>query len=1227
MSERQGQLTEEQRMGIERTDLSMALTSGAGCGKTFVLARRYEKVLLDDGRPDAPSRVVAVTFTEKAALEMRQRVGTLLAERLAETDDPDRRRLLRQWINRLAEARISTIHGFCASVLRAWALTAGVDPAFGVLADEFARTRMLEDAATAAARQAFETDDERVLELLDAFDPDRVVEMVQTLLSERPRWSARDYSDSAATLERWEQNRQQMRMAAWEALDVDSIAEDADRLATVPCDDPSDKLWVYRQRLLTTVWDVCERRSASDDDWDVLSAKPGGIGSAKRWGSETIKEVRSDLKALAGRLLEMQVYEQPIGDADERAARCLAVLTEVAADADARYALAKRRAGLLDFEDLLLRTRDLLRDHREIRRAVAGDIRHMLIDEFQDTDALQRELLYLAVDCDGWNPEPGRLFFVGDAMQSIYRFRGAEVEVFEQARAGMAAGARTRLGRNFRTHAAGLDLVNHVMVNLSVPSYDPLSAHRTDQPESPAAEVLLAEVEADAKMDEVVQAASVALADRIAAMLRDDERLVRDGAGGWRAVRPGDIAILLPRLTYTAPYEQALDDAGVPFYVVAGGGLYRQQEVYDLLNALAAIEDPLDDVALLGFLRGGMIGLDDNALLHLATAVGPPYRPRLRDPAVADRLDNWSRDALHRAADILDELSADKDALSIDALIERVLDRTAFATSLLAQTQGVRKVGNLRRIVDLARLAGQSQGTLGQFTRFLAELTFEEVRAEQAAVEAEDDQVVRIMTVHKAKGLEFPVVALADLNYQPKGRYGSLHVRGPWGLTLKTGSGEDEPVSSQLARLGEDAADEAEEIRRLYVAMTRHEDYLLMVAGRQLEKDGRLGSRKSMLRRLDTALDLAGVDGDDLKLIGGATLRVRAIQPSAPAGRSRRSTMDELADACEGPADLADRLAKPLGTEPRRKDAPLIAQPAFNGIERVAVTALAALERCPAAFRWNYDLRVPIRELTALRQSAEAPEERDEEAPMPDRNEEALGSDREEFAPAPARDSLDPATAGTLFHRCMELLDLTSPQPPEILVRQAAGEMGLEIDPATLAAEYGAMVDRLRERPLWKELCNARQRLAELPFAARFGRLVVDGVIDLLYQGTDGSWCIVDYKSDRVGREQVASHAEGYELQMLVYAAAARRFLVDEGLTREPTDPSAMLYFLRPGAEHAFDAARLVPDVADARLADLADRLAEYRRKNDWPRHRGTSCGHCRFDVLCGPDNEAPNVS
>ncbi|NQU75403.1 MAG: UvrD-helicase domain-containing protein [Planctomycetes bacterium] len=1198
-------LSDAQRDGIERTDLSMAVTSGAGCGKTLVLTRRYVKALIDDGRPDATNRVVAVTFTDKAAIEMRQRIASLLTDRLATAGRAGEKAMLGEWVSRLSEARISTIHGFCASLLRANAVAAQIDPAFNVLADEFQRRRLQETACTDAVEAALECVEENLGALLDEFKYDQIISMLSVLLQERWRWSPDDYANSADILDRWRHRLDLMRQQAWQDWDKRSVLAEMKALADWPCAKADDKLAVHMSEQLTAINRIASATSTPEPEYFAnLNSRPGGIGSAKAWGSsETVKQVRHRLNALVEQVQQFGVYFQPLNDNDGYSAMCLQALTVLAHDAISRYATAKRRSGVLDFVDLQVEARNLLLNNDDVRRRTAAEINHLLIDEFQDTDSLQHQLLYLAVDCRGPDPTEGKVFFVGDAKQSIYRFRGAEVEVFNSARDAMGQRRRRNLDLSFRTHAAGLAVVNRIFSQLIGPAYEPLRANRTACPPAHSAEIILARCPDGANALDRLRATAKTMAGRIAEMIRDPQPRVWNAlAGRWRPVRAGDIAVLLPRLVNTSPYEEAFHEAAVNHYVVAGAGLFRQQELFDLLNALRAIDNPLDDVALMGFLRGDMVGLDDNALLHVARTTTPPYRDRLGDDQLADRLGSAAFHRLRWAADLLNTLLAEKDAVEIAELIEMLLSATGFTASLLGQHQGQRKCGNVHRALALARSADEAGASLREFIDFLTELTVREIRAEQAATDTEGGDVVRIMTIHKAKGLEFPVVFLADLNYTPRPRSGSLGVSGTWGLTLKVGSDGDEdqptPQSCVLAEAIEHRAEQAEDVRALYVAATRHCDYLAFVGAAEQGADGRFGQPGSTLRMLDDTLGIGqALSAGKIELDGSATILVNSVEPPRLRRETAQSLLEQLYDRCDSPDALADALAKPA-QPPSPEALPYLPAVRSYTIERLVPTTMAELEFCPARFHWHYELRVPLQ--VAL--------DSDPNAPLPG---EPAGQ------PAPAqRPSLAPAAAGTIFHRCMELLDFDNPQPAAALVRLAVAAQQDDMDPAPLTADLKQMLEKLRWHELWSMLTRAKRRLRELEFLTTIGRLEIQGVIDLLVQTDAGRWCIIDYKSDRIRPADVTDHAQRYHLQMLIYAAAAGRLLKKDAAP-SAEGIAATLYFLRPGLSYTFEAEALLPRVAERRLADLADQLAEYRRTNTWPQRADHACRTCPYATLC----------
>ncbi|MHC4982355.1 MAG: UvrD-helicase domain-containing protein [Planctomycetota bacterium] len=1181
---------------------NLALLSGAGCGKTLVLAHRFTELLLASGGAENPlSRFVALTFTDKAALEMQQRVRLFLAQRAEAGRGADRRRLL-GWLEELPAARISTIHSFCAGLLRAHAVEAGVDPNFAVCADQIVISALMDDAADEAVLAAVEADRQDALGLLARVPYEQLVGLVRQLVARRTQWRAEDYADPAATLERWRGAVAEASGRARESLASDGEARRRlAELASRRCSDADDKLLAVRDKLLKIMERLLSKPEAFNAEAfeELRQAKLGNVGRDKAWsGKGAAKAVRDELRELLETFAKYAGFAEEIGEPDEAASRALATITDLARQAEAIYAQAKRARGILDFEDLLARAHELLSGRPAVRRRLAEQIDQLLIDECQDTNAFQVELLNMLVRHDeGPQLPPGRLFVVGDKKQSIYRFRGAQVEVFDELCRRLGPKNRETLQRCFRMHPAGVAFVNELFARLMAEDYAPIRAHRRQAPPHPSVEILLAEDPKGRKIERADQASNLqaaATAQRISEMVTAGERLVWDeSTRRWRAVRPGDIAILFARMTYSLAYERQLAARGVPYYVVAGTGFFRRQEVCDVLNALRAIDNPFDDVAFFGVLRSAMFGLDDGALMGIAEQIDAAYFADLLAGRREIRgLSRPRQESLSFAVKLLGALHRRKDAIGIDAIIERLLAATGYEATLLAQFNGRQMVGNVRRLIDLGRAASADGAAPAEFLTQISQQAIDQSRFEQAAVTGEAEDVVRLMTIHKAKGLEFPVVFVPDLNFTRRGVREKLLNRLDFGLTLNLPADEadqDEdtdsaqaPRSFQIAKSLEEADQRREDMRKLYVAATRHEDHLVFVGANWRAKNGTFTagrSAKCFLGEMDQVLGIAAAAdaGENIAYGDGFEAAVRKLPASrlstGPRRKSRGRRLIEQASSAEDLAAAISRRAAPaaaklLGAIP----------PAIGKVE-LAATALSQFEYCPMLYRWDHELRVPAAA--------------------------ARGALRR-------RSSLDAATMGTLFHRCMELLDFNRPQKAAALARRAAGEMAIEeaIDVEEIAAELDGMLSELKLRDLWAQLAAARRVFRELGFLLRVGAAELRGQIDVLYEDADGLWHIVDYKSDHVGREAVEPHARRYELQMLIYAAAAARHLA-----RPPAD--VVLYFLRPAVEFRFDLTSESIAAAEARIETAAAELIAARRHAKFGRSESSACESCRYDKLC----------
>jgi len=827
----------ERRRALEDLDTTFLVEAAAGSGKTTLLLGRIVN-LVRSGRARL-AEIAAVTFTEKAAADLRVRLRGELA-----------RAGLHEALRELEIARIGTIHAFAAGLLRERPVEGGVDPGFTV-ADPLTARLLLDRTWEAWLPEALSDPSaaETVRQAIErGLGLERLRDLAFALVDARDRLGGlpdpEPYAEPPA------------------ALNVDvraTIVRLAER-ARGAVKDPED-------RAARTLEDLAQwvHQTAALPEADQVSAllgparlpdKPERLGNKAKWRDKAaLEECRAGLIALRERV-----------EAARAVARhnLVSGLARWAAGFAAAYDLAKGRAGCLDFLDLLLRARNLVRDRADVRRDLQRGIRYLLVDEFQDTDPLQLEMVLSLAE----GAPPGSLFVVGDPKQSIYRFRRADIETYEDAKRTIAGrGEVLTIRANFRSSRAILDAVNGVFEGVMVPppdgAYQPayvaLEPSPRTQPGGPPAVLALPP---DLPTAGSVSEAAAQEARLVAAyLLREVEHA--------RRFRYGDVALLFRAMTNVVAYEDALRAAGIPFRTVGGRHYYDRSEVGWTIAALAAIEDPHDPVALVGALRSPFFGVTDEMLLGLHTSGGEfcYLRPL---PAAADP-------ALARAWTLLGALHRERNAVAPAAVVERLLAGTEALAAYALEPQGEARVANLLKVLDTARaLEATGALTFRGLVRWLRDRGAARYEEEESAVDADD--AVRLMTIHKAKGLEFPVVVIPDLGRE-----------GPWRAPVVLADRASGRLAVNLGRLGDrtmttlDWADaeareiqrvDAEALRVLYVALTRAEQGVVLPVPPRPEGKG---FYQHLAALLGTPTDV--LTTDDLERPGRGP-----EAPAAPAG-------------------------------------------------------------------------------------------------------------------------------------------------------------------------------------------------------------------------------------------------------------------------------------------------------------------------------------------------------
>jgi ATP-dependent helicase/nuclease subunit A len=799
-----------------------------------------------------------------------------------------------------------------------------------------------------------------------------------------------------------------------------------------------------------------------------------------------------------------------------------------------RSAEQRRTEGRLEFHDLLVRARDLLRDHPEVRRQLAARHRRLLVDEFQDTDPLQLDIVSLIAARDDtvsaeWDELPidgGRVFFVGDPKQSIYRFRRADMRLYTDARSHYGDGL-CELSANFRTVPGIIDWVNHAFGQLIVegdgqPAYLPLEAVRPPLGDDVAPVTVLGGAITGASANEIRSRSATELVTVLREMV-ESGRCLKAG-DTTRPMTFGDVVVLVPSRIPVPALEDAFEAADVPYRLETSSLIWASQEIREVMSVLRAVDDPGDQISIVAALRTPMLGCSDDDLVAWRTSGG--RWSYLSLPEAADATDDDAGEGLAVASALrtLRSLHDERWWLGPDGLIERLA--THHATFQLALLAGRRRDRwrRLRFLADQARSFVESQRCdLASFVAWAELQSSDIVRVSSPTLPEGDEQAVRVMTIHASKGLEFPVVALFGLGVSARRNSRVSVVWAPTGPEVRFSTrggteGHDALVPA------EEQMDRHERMRLLYVAATRAMDRLILCT-----------HHKAQVKAFDPATAPFGhlveehlpEDRDDLWTRWTPT----AAAPDVPGA---------LGVPTPAPADSSE-----VAAEAAARDRFVEERGALLAAERRAVWSATAVARAA----------VP----EALDTEGEVDEQPDDERSW--------------------RRGRAGTAIGRAVHGTLQLVDFDDPSDLDAIARSQSAAEGVDDAVDTVAALARAGVDA----PLIRELVS-RRHWREMYVAAPIGDSVVEGYVDLLADDGDGGLVVLDYKTDTV-RDEVAvkERTERYRLQAATYALAVEA-VTGVAVTRS--------WFLFLGSSGAIESSVDDLDVAKAEARAVLDATA-----------------------------------
>ena len=1153
--------TEPQGRAIESQTGDVVVGAGPGSGKTRVLVGRMEHLLATGV---APERIAAITFTNRAAAEMKERLRHRLASRwIAARDDGDAHGAnhWRSLVWRIEASYLGTIHGFCQSVLRDYPHLAGLDPEFAVI-DPYQRRLILEDISREVLDEALGPwDAEHLREMADRRGHGNRFGSSPTELMQRVRDAAMRHTMS------W---RDVVRVTS------DSIENMYYRIGGTPGTWASGGLDSGDTReVIDTVERILElHRAGAASRSKVYPPKVEAL--AGRWRDLRHRFEAGDAEAALEDLRRAlptkscpKDYREPVG-ALHAIGRKTDLRREWAAtreflhaveEMDRRYETEKERRGVLDFDDLQKLALNTMESHPEFLLRLQRRYSHLLVDEFQDTDEVQWRIVQLI---RGESPvgseRDGGVFVVGDADQSIYRFRGADVGIFRSAAEQLRRGGAedVHLDTNFRSAPDLVDLTNSVF-SRRFAEYVTLSpAPEAEASEGQSVEFLmLARPSTGKDRGEFRRRQGEVIADRIETWL---------SSGG----SPGDVAILGRSGNSLEPCGRALAARGIPYRVAGGRGFFESEEVSDLKAVLHWLADASDDISLATVLRSPFFSLEDEILLEISDAAAGS----LWDGLCA--LGAETRD--HRLVACQSALAtwrAWSRLLPPHELLVHVLENSVYREVLSGHPWAEDAWLNLDRAIALAEKMGGEEGTgYAQLARHLDTLVRVGAADEGTAGSIPEGEVV-LSTIHRAKGLEFDTVIIPDADSSQARTNTSFVLDASRGLGLNLPD-HSAPFFEDLAAVDKELSLE-EEMRIFYVACTRAERRLVLVGGAGEEPE----SAEDGIPPVDAfgknayfGWYAAGLEPQHAPAIRVTHLDLARLE-NAGAPRDRDRSSGDAAELLAHYGKVADLgLPDPL---PPGKPA---------GMQTYSVTALTDYLQCPRLYLLRHRLGWP-----------------------------ELAPEVDPGAPGRDRSPLDPMRFGTLVHRACELLLEESVEGAVIAaMREAALWEGAD----GMAGVRRRMLELVRvfaESTFFRAFRTAHRSgdaYSEWGFLEEVPGLedrYISGVVDALYRAEEGDWRVVDYKTDRVSAGGIAERAESYRFQLELYLGVV-------GKSYYPAT-DAYLHFLHPGVHHRLPPGEEGGEDVFARARQLIRNIEDSAIEADFPKHRGGRCNWCGFAFHC----------
>ncbi|MBS1258921.1 MAG: ATP-dependent helicase/nuclease subunit A [Candidatus Scalindua arabica] len=1242
-------LTDSQIKGVTITDRDLCVVAGPGSGKTRVLVERFANLVTEHNIPI--NEILTLTFTEKAANEMKIRAAKTFEDKGMEKERQE-----------IEFAYLSTIHSFCSRLLRENAIEAVLDPQFRVM-DELEAGRVkeltlestLKKWAEAKGLDTFLNDifwkqtdskksrlksfkenlimlyekirnscvpisatvntDDLSQEIISSYnEAEKLINKIREICSEK-KLTEKTRDKVNYVLERWNGSNLQN--------DINKLYKEKHH----PSSPPSQGGEIGEVK--TT------KNSTADNHTLALLNRVKGIHSVinlsvSKDAKETLSNLREELKTLIGLL------------AEDYSTGIKMVLRDFLANFDIAYSEWKRAESLIDFTDLEVKTIELLKKNKQIAKEIKQKFRYILVDEFQDISRLQKTIIDLIRRKDN-------LFIVGDEKQSIYGFRDAEVEIFQDIQKDSDRESLISLNENFRSRPQVLDLVNHIFdrlwsdtsadrennhIDSTTPSSPPsqggergevsssfidntqqlkAGAEFSDKP-VPSIEIIVAEGN---DKTEARKWESMEIAKRIKEIIDKGEIRITNKRERERNISYRDIAILFRSTTDIKLYEHSLSHLDVPYYVVSGRGFFNTTEITDLINLLKVIESPLDEINLASVLKSPFVGINDDALFRLADYAHNNNENRLLYQALDEvgsikEIETQSRDRIIQFRQFLNEVQGIKPRTSLWNLISFILKKTEFQSKMLLFSNGKKRYANLLKLVELCKNQEDFEPlTLKDFIEIVEGYKFREIRESEAPVESEEDDVVKLITTHSAKGLEFPVVIVADVdrdNTRPSDYFVYSRNHGISFKILNPSTNEEERPLSYERISDESKEKELRESRRLlFVAMTRAQEHLIISGG--INKNRTKGDKDSgnWYGYVSSTLGLNPDPKDNPEIIklddnkqGQNSLQTVEIRHTRIKDENKPPARTGTGGPKEGKKiKLLTQYKKEIAACNKIK-APSpskeIADTGKNILSTIthtvdvdnshyvySVTEILKFHFCPQLYYFN-----SILGLQGINERCWT---------EPDYAEGEDGSNLKD-------DELPGHELGNIVHRVFKNYHLSDDKLKEYIKKELS-VFGLDTNRKSidLVANW---VNSFYKSDIGKEVISGKQQKRETSFIFNYRHNLIRGQIDLFYFNNEGLLKIIDYKANDITTDEIPEKVQYYKLQMQLYARALETIYSTEV-------DGTILYFLVPDKPVVVDTTEEACKELDLTL----DNFFTAHRDGEFKRLANEKCRWCEYESIC----------